>query len=321
MRLLILGAGATGGYFGGLLAKAGADVTFLVRPKRREQLGADGLTIESRDGNIATPVKAITQDQIAGPFDAVILSSKAYDLAGAIETIRPAVGETTLVVPLLNGMHHLDDLDAAFGKSRVLGGTCHISVVLEADGRIRHLSPFASLTLGPRAAAQEEGAKRLHNELVRGGFDARYSDNVIGAMWEKWILLATLAGSTCLMRASIGEIVRANGTQFISGMLDECCAVAKATGYPPRPAAESGARATLTEPKSNISASMRRDIERGARIEADHIVGDLISRGREHAIATPLLDIAYIHLQAYQNGLRGTPIAKELTLSAKATAR
>jgi 2-dehydropantoate 2-reductase len=300
MRLLILGAGATGGYFGGLLAKAGADVTFLVRAKRREQLARDGLKIESRDGDVATPVKAITQDEIAGPFDAVILSPKAYGLADAIDTVRPAVGEKTFVLPLLNGMHHLDDLDAAFGKSRVLGGTCHISVVLEPDGRIRHLSPFASLTLGPRAAAQEEGAKRLHSELARGGFDARYSDKVIGAMWEKRILLATLAGSTCLMRASIGEIVRANGTQFISGMLDECCAVAKASSYPPRPAAESGARTTLTDPKSNISASMRRDIERGARIEADHIVGDLISRGREHAVATPLLNIAYIHLQAYQ---------------------
>jgi len=304
MRLLILGAGATGGYFGGLLAKAGADVTFLVRSKRREQLTHDGLKIESRDGNVVTPVKAITRDEIAGPFDAVILSSKAYDLADAIETIRPAVGEQTLVLPLLNGMRHLDDLDAAFGKSCVLGGTCHISVVLDPDGKIRHLSPFASLTLGPRTATQEEGAKRLHNELARGGFDARYSDNVIGAMWEKWIFLATLAGSTCLMRASIGEIIDAHGAQFNASMFDECCAVSAASGSPPRPAAEAGARKTLTDPKSNISASMRRDIERNARIEADHIVGDLINRGRKHAIATPLLDIAYIHLQAYQNGLQ-----------------
>lgn len=304
MRILILGAGATGGYFGSLLANAGADVTFLVRPNRREQIARDGVRIESREGNVATAVKAITQDEITAPFDAVILSSKAYDLAGAIETVRPAVGEKTLIVPLLNGMRHLDDLDIAFGKSRVLGGTCHISVVLEPDGRIRHLSPFASLTIGPRLSAQEEDAKRLHGELARGGFDARYSDNVIGAMWEKWILLATLAGSTCLMRASIGEIVHVGGKQFISSMLDECCAVAKASGYPPRPAAESGARATLTDPKSNISASMRRDIERGNRIEADHIVGDLIRRGHELGAQTPMLELAYIHLQAYQNQLQ-----------------
>jgi 2-dehydropantoate 2-reductase len=103
------------------------------------------------------------------------------------------------------------------------------------------------------------------------------------------------------MRASIGEIVRAGGAQLISDMLDECCAIAKASGYPPTSAADSGARTTLTDPNSNISASMRRDIERGNRIEADHIVGDLISRGRELGVPSPMLDVAYLHLQAYQN--------------------
>jgi 2-dehydropantoate 2-reductase len=305
MRILILGAGATGGYFGGLLVKAGVDVTFLVRPKRREQLVRDGLKIESPQGNIATPVNAITRDELAAPFDVVILSSKAYGLAGAIETIRPAVGESTLVLPLLNGLRHLDDLDAAFGPSRVLGGTCHISVVLGEDGTIRHLSPFASLTQGPRTDKQKGGSARLHKELVRGGFEARHSDDIIGAMWEKWVLLATLAGSTCLMRSSIGEIVRADtGSQFISNMLDECCAVAKVSGHPPHAAAEAGARTTLTDPQSNISASMLRDIQRGGEIEADHIVGDLIRRGAEHGVPTPLLQIAYIHLQAYQNRIR-----------------
>jgi 2-dehydropantoate 2-reductase len=233
--ILILGAGATGGYFGGLLAKAGVDVTFLVRPKRREQLARDGLKIESPTGNVATAVKAITRDEISSPFDVIIISAKAYDLADAIDTIRPAVGEETLILPLLNGMRHLDDLDAAFGQSSVLGGTCHISVVLDADGKIRRLSPFASLTFGARIPAQKESASLIHQELARGGFDARNSENVIGAMWEKWVLLATLAGSTCLMRASIGEIVRTDrGAQLISGMLDECCAVAKASGHPPR---------------------------------------------------------------------------------------
>lgn len=305
MRILILGAGATGGYFGGLLAKAGVDVTFLVRPKRREQLARDGLKIESPAGNVATPVKALTRDEISSAFDVIIISAKAYGLADAIETIRPAVGEKTLILPLLNGMSHLDDLDKAFGQPRVLGGTCHISVVLDADGKIRRFSPFASLTFGARIPAQKESASLIHQELARGGFEAGNSENIIGAMWEKWVLLATLAGSTCLMQASIGEIVRTDGGErLISGMLDECCAVAKASGHAPRATAESGARATLTDPKSSISASMRRDIERGNRIEADHIVGDLIRRGREHWIQTPLLGIAYVHLQAYQNRLR-----------------
>jgi 2-dehydropantoate 2-reductase len=302
MRILILGAGATGGYFGGLMTKAGADVTFLVRARRRDQLQKDGLKIKSHLGDVTTPVTAITQDEISGPFDAVILSSKSYGLANAMDATRPAVGEQTLILPLLNGMRHLDDLDRVFGQSRVLGGTCHISVALEDDGTIRHLSPFASLTQGPRTADQREGAARLQKELERGGFDARYSDDIIGTMWEKWFFLATLAGSTCLMRASVGEIVRTDeGEQFISKMLAECSAVAKACGHPPQDAAQSNARATLTDRQSNISASMLRDIQRGRQIEGDHIVGDLIRRGREKSVPTPALDVAYVHLQAYQN--------------------
>jgi 2-dehydropantoate 2-reductase len=231
MRILILGAGATGGYFGGKLAQAGVDVTFLVRENRRQQLARDGIRIESSLGNLETPVKAITQDEITGPFNVVILSAKAYGLKGAIESIRPAVGETTLVLPLLNGLKHIDELDAAFGPARVLGGTCHLSVVLEDDGRIRHLTPYASLTQGPRVPEQETASALLHKELLRGGFEARHSDDVIGAMWEKWVLLATLAGSTCLMRASIGEIVRTDtGGPLISKMLDECAAVSAASG-------------------------------------------------------------------------------------------
>lgn len=309
MRILILGAGATGGYFGGRLAKAGVNVTFLVRERRREQLAHDGLTIESPLGDVATPVAAITRDQLRDTFDTVIVSAKAYDLAAAIETIRPAVGASTRVLPLLNGMRHLDDLDHAFGPERVLGGTCHISAVLEEDGRIRHLGSFASLTEGPRVPSQRVFSSRLHEELSRGGFEARRSDDVIGAMWEKWVLLATLAGSTCLMRASIGEIVRATGgAKFISDMLDECCTVATAGGHQPRSVATSIVRPTLTDPSSDISASMLRDMERGGRIEADHIIGDLIRRGRELGVETPLLEIAYVHLQAYQNRLKSASV-------------
>jgi 2-dehydropantoate 2-reductase len=302
MRILILGAGATGGYFGGLLANAGADVTFLVRPKRSEQLKSDGIRIKSHLGDVTTPVKAITRDEVDGAFDAIVLSNKAFGLADAIDTIRPAVGSTTLILPLLNGMRHLDDLDATFGEARVLGGTCHLSVVLDEDGTIRHLSPYASMTQGPRTADQKEAAERLQKELERGGFEARYSDDIVATMWDKWFFLATLAGATCLMRASVGEIVRANGgEQFILRMLDECAAVAKACGYEQKPAAQSAACATLTDRQSSIAASMLRDIERGNRIEGDHIVGDLIRRGREHGVPTPLLDVAYVHLEAYQN--------------------
>lgn len=302
MRLLFLGAGATGGYFGGRLANAGADVTFLVRPKRRDQLARDGLRIESPLGNVGISVNAITQDEIVAPYDVVVVSAKAYDLASAIDAIRPAVGDNSLVLPLLNGLKHLDDLDAAFGAARVLGGTCHISATLTGEGTIRQFTPLASLTQGPRRDSQRQASAELHAVLSNGGFDAHRSDDIIAAMWEKWFFLAALASSTCLMRAPVADIARGdNGPAFMTSVLNECTAVATASGYPPPDQSLNFARQHLCDPASPLSASMLRDIERGAEIEADQIVGDLIRRGRKNGIATPLLDIAFLHLQAYRN--------------------
>jgi len=304
MRILILGAGATGGYFGGMLARADADVTFLVRDKRAASLARDGLRIESAKGSFTTPVKTVTATNLTADYDAVILSCKAYDLDTAIEAIRPGVGAGTLVLPLLNGMSHIDALDAAFGAARVLGGTCHISVTMTDDGTIRHFSPFDALTLGARGAEQSARCTALHTELARGGFEARLSHAVIGAMWEKWVLLATLAGMTCLMRGNIGEIVATKyGAQQINAMLDECCAVASASGHAPRPESVAATRNVLTDPKSSMAASMLRDLQRASRIEADHIIGDLIARGALASIPTPLLATAYTHVQVYQNRL------------------
>ncbi|WP_045835102.1 2-dehydropantoate 2-reductase [Hyphomicrobium sp. 99] len=305
MRILFLGAGATGGYFGGRLAKAGGDVTFLVRPKRRDQLIRDGIKIESPVGNLTTPVKAITREEISAPYDAVILSSKAYDLSDAIETIRPAVGENTLVLPLLNGLKHLEALDDAFGAPRVLGGMCQISVTLTDDGTIQHFGPFAAVTLGPRLAEQKTASAKLHDVLAKG-FDARYSDDVIAAMWGKWFFIAALASSTCLMRATVGEINRTeNGREFLANIVSECVAIATANGYPPEQAMLEFTKSLMSDSNSKISASMLRDIERGGRIEAEQIVGDIVRRGRAQNVATPLLETALIHLQAYEN--RFTP--------------
>lgn len=304
MHILILGAGATGGYYGGRLAKAGCDVSFLVRPARAAILARDGLRVESPKGDIHTPVMAIVREQIVEPFDAIILSCKSYDLDSAIDTIRPAVGPDTLVLPLLNGMSHIDALDAAFGPDRVLGGTCHISVTLTDEGTIRHLTTYNSLTFGPRAPSQSKRCDALHELLLRGGFEVRLSTDIIGAMWEKWVLLATLAGMTCQMRGNIGEICSTkNGAAQISSMLDECCEVAIATGSTPRKEAVEAARTVLTDPTSKMAASMLRDLQRGARIEADHIIGDLLSRGVAAGVPAPLLASAYTHLEVYQNRL------------------
>ena len=214
MRFLILGAGATGGYFGARLAAAGADVTFLVRDRRRGQLAARGLTVKSGFGDFNAQVKTITQSDDLKGYDIVMLSCKAYDLEAAIDAIRPAVGAQTLVLPLLNGIKHLDALDAAFGRERVLGGSCHLSVTLDAEGTIHHLNKLHLLTFGPREPGQAASCKTLLGIFQAANFDTKLRDDVMQAMWDKWVLLASLASLTCLFRASVGDMTLRFGRQW-----------------------------------------------------------------------------------------------------------
>ena len=304
MKILILGAGATGGYYGGRLAASGADVTFLVRPKRAAQLAADGLVIESSFGNLKTPVRAVTADLLSGRHDVVILSCKAYSLEQSIEAVRPAVGPATLVLPLLNGLRHLDTLDAAFGRDLVLGGSCHLSVSLADDGTVRHLNQLHLLTYGPRTPTQKKTCEALYPILAGAGFDVKLSANIVQSMWDKWVLLASLAALTCLFRASIGEISSATGGRdLMLSAIDECRSVAKASGDELSPDHLTLIRTLLTDPNSPVVASMLRDMQRGGPIEGDHIVGDMLARGQAAGLEMPVLGAAYANLQCYQNRL------------------
>jgi 2-dehydropantoate 2-reductase len=306
MRTLIVGAGATGGYYGARLAESGADVTFLVRPARAEKLAANGLVLRSPLGDLhlAAP-PTVTADTLvqAGAFDLVLLSCKAYDLDSAIADLAPAVGPQTAILPLLNGMSHLDALDAKFGPERVLGGSCAIAATLAPDGAIRHMSELCSITYGERDGSRSTRIEAI-DDLMRGlKFQARLSDVILVEMWEKWVFLATLAGATTLMRAAVGDIVAApGGAAFVAALHTECTAVAAASGFAPRGVVAERARAQLTAAGSTFTASMLRDIENGGRIEADHVIGDLIDRGRRLApeAAFPMLEQVYAGLKAYE---------------------
>jgi 2-dehydropantoate 2-reductase len=309
MKILVLGAGATGGYFGGRLTASGADVTFLVRPQRLEMLKKNGLSIESTFDNIKTPVKAVTRELVRESYDLVLLSAKSYDLDSAIDAIRPAMGTNSQILPLLNGIRHLDVLDEAFGKHRVLGGMCHLSVTLAPDGVVRHLNALHLLTYGPRVASQDKLCRAVKPVFEHAGFEAKLPDNVIQAMWGKWVLMATLAGMTCLMRASVGEIMGTrDGRALMLALLDESRAIAAACGEEPAPDAIAHIAGLLTDPASQVVASMRRDMQKGAQIEGDQIVGDMLARGEAKGVAAPLMRIAYANLQAYQNRSPRQPI-------------
>ena len=306
MRTLIVGAGATGGYYGARLAESGADVTFLVRPARAEKLAANGLVLHSPLGDLhlAAP-PTVTADRLAqaGSFDLVLLSCKAYDLDSAVNDLAPAMAAGTAILPVLNGMSHLDALDARFGAERVLGGSCAIAATLAPDGAIRHMSELCSITYGERDGSRSARIEAV-DALMRGlKFQPRLSDTILLEMWEKWVFLATLAGATTLMRAAVGDIVAApGGADVIAALHAECTEVAAASGYPPRGVVAERARAQLTTPGSTFTASMLRDIEGRGRIEADHVIGDLLARGRRllPEAAFPKLEQVYAGLKAYE---------------------
>lgn len=301
MRILVVGAGAIGGYFGGRLLEAKRDVTFLVRPRRAAQLASAGLVIRSPKGDLALPdPPTIQSDALREPFDLIILSCKAYDLHEAIESLAPAVGSKTAILPLLNGMRQLDAIDERFGDGHALGGLCLISTTLDPEGRILHLNDLHGLTYGERDGSRSARVEAIASTFSGARFDARFSETILQEMWEKWVFIAAAAGISCLMRATIGDIVAGGGAKIAMSLAEECAAIAARKGFAPGEAAMRRIRAMLTMPGSGMTASMLRDIEHGARIEADHIIGDLLARDEPDGADSPLLAIVNAHLKTYE---------------------
>jgi 2-dehydropantoate 2-reductase len=301
MRILVVGAGALGGYFGGRLKEAGRDVTFLVRPRRAEQLAKTGLIVHSPKGDINIPAPpTVFAEHLSAPFDLILLSCKAYDLQGAMDSFAPAVGANTAILPLLNGMRHMDLLAARFGAAAVLGGQCVISATLDGEGRILHLNDLHFLSFGEQNGAKSPRVAAIAADFSGAKFDSQLSTAILQEMWEKWAFIAAAAGISCLMRGAFGDIAAAGGSQYASDMFAECCAIAVRSGFAPGETAVKRSIGMLTAAGSPIAASMLRDIERGARVESDHIVGDLLQRGGGRPGDYPLLEIAYAHLRTYE---------------------
>jgi 2-dehydropantoate 2-reductase len=311
MKLLILGAGGIGGYFGGRLAESGADVTFLVRQKRREQLQRDGLVVESPLGDIRMPVKTVLAEELKPDYDIVILSCKAYDLDSSMDAIAPAMRgreapsskgtSRCAVVPQLNGIAHLDRLDARFGREQVMGGVAQINVTLKRDGTVAHMDKLARFVFGERDRKATARAQALADAFAKTTADWKLSEDIEQDMWEKVAFLSALAATTCLFRGNVREIIAAPGgkeamLRVIAGNIE----IARKEGHPPRQAAIDFARGRLTDPEGLWSASMLRDMEGGGQVEADHIVGYMLEKARKHGVDDTILSLAYTHLKAYE---------------------
>jgi len=300
LKILIVGAGAVGGYFGARLAAAGRDVTFLVRPNRAAALRAQGLQVKSPLGDLTLQPKLVIAEDLSGPFQLIFLSVKAYALEAAMKDFAPAVGPNSLILPVLNGMAHMARLEARFGRDALIGGACRIAVTLQ-DGVIRQLMPLQQIGYGELDGAESERVRAVDAAMQGVGFDASISSTILPDMWEKWVQLASLGGANCLLRGSIGEIVAAPGGQATAlAILQEAADVARSCGYPPSDRFMSTATTSLTQPGSPRASSMYRDLKGGAAVEVDAILQDLVDRGHANGVNTPLLRAAAAQLHLYQ---------------------
>jgi 2-dehydropantoate 2-reductase len=301
LRILVVGAGGVGGYFGGRLLEAGQDVTFLVRKERASEMVRTGLKISSRFGDVAFKKPPILlADELTEPFDLILLTCKAYDLDNAMASFADAVGPSTAILPLLNGILHLETLDARFGCQRVLGGACYISASRGAEGEIVHKNDVHMIVFGTRNGARNPQPEAIATAFKGSKFEYRQTDMILQEMWEKWVFVAALAGITCLMRASIGDIAKAGASELAVTMFDECAMIATSQGFSPRAEFLDRTRQIFIAPESPLTASMLHDIEKNAPVEADHILGDLLRRSDSSKRGKLLLQVAYAHLKAYE---------------------
>jgi 2-dehydropantoate 2-reductase len=300
MKILVLGAGAIGGYFGGRLAESEADVTFLVRPKRREQIARDGLVIDSPIGNARIAANTILAEELKPGYDLVLFTCKAYDLESAMDAIAPAMRDGCAVLPLLNGLAHLDRLDARFGAANVIGGTCQINAGLAPDGTVKHMEPLNRIVFGERDGAKSARTQAFADALAKSTIDWTWSEDILQDLWEKLIFLSALAATTCLFRGNVGEVMAAlDGKAIVARCFEANVAIAAAEGRAPRAKMLTWALDRLTRPGPQ-SASMLRDMEAGKPVESDHIVGYMLALARKHGIDDTVLGMAHAHLKTYE---------------------
>ena len=302
MRILVVGAGATGGYFGARLAQAGQDVTFLLREKRALAVQRDGLTVHSPHGDFHFQPSVLQASQLTGPYDLILLTVKSFGLEAAIKDIAPVVGEDTMILPVLNGMKHIETLSQRFGEHALLGGLCKINATLDADGHIHQMTPMHQIYYGELSGEKTARIQRVDQAFKEAGFEAFLSETIMTDLWEKWLLLCSFGAITCTMHGNIGQVASApGGTEFATGIVNEALTTMKAFGYAERAAAVAKVKEAVTDKYSEQTSSMYRDMTQGNPVEADQIVGDLVERAIRVGINVPLLQAAYTHLCVYQN--------------------
>jgi 2-dehydropantoate 2-reductase len=302
MRILVVGAGAIGGYFGGRLMEKGEDVTFLVREKRKIQLEENGLNIESIHGDIHLKPRILLSGEITGDFDVILLSTKSYQLQSAIVDIRPYVSDHTMILPLLNGISHIEELIGNFGEEKILGGLCFIESTLDDHGKVIQTSPAHDFVFGEISGEKTERIFALQETFAGTKADFRLSENIEQEMWHKYLFITTLSGVTSLFRSPIGPIRdQVYGRKKTHSLLQEVSSIMRRIQAPLADNAEEVQLNKLMQLSYQMKSSLQRDMEKRVPTEAEHLFGYLIQLARKTDLATPILDAVYANLKIYES--------------------
>ncbi|RXG11150.1 2-dehydropantoate 2-reductase [Bacillus cereus] len=301
MRILVLGAGGVGGFFGGRLVEKGEDVTFLVRSKRKKQLEERGLVIRSVNGDFSFQPKLITKEDRTAPFDVILFSTKAYHLNEAIQDLKPFVGESTVIIPLLNGIAHVSLLQKEFGEEKVIGGLCFIETTLNDEGEIVQTSAANRLVFGEMKSQHAEKIKHVSKAFAGTKSSFVLSENITQDMWHKYLFITVMSGVTTLMRAPIGPIRESEGGRdFIQNLFEECMQIMRCIGAPIKDNIVQEHMKTMDKISYNMKSSMQRDMEKGSSIEGTHLQGYLLDVAQQFSIEAPLLGAVYQNLKVYE---------------------
>ena len=297
MKILILGAGAIGGFFGAHLMKSGANVSFLVREKRKDELKKSGINIFSINGELKVNPKLLDKNLSGQHFDVIILTNKSYDLIESIREIKPYVNKT-VIIPLLNGMAHYEILDKEFGKEKIFGGTAYISTAMNNYGSIQQITSRASIKFGPRTQKNINIANEFYEICKETEFECDFSDHIELDLWRKYVLIGATAASTVLFQKPLGEICDTTyGKSLIIEIHEECKKIVLSKGY------DIGIEATnynlklITDKDSLLKASMLRDFESGKKTECEHILGYLIELAERNNLQCDLIKAAHTRIQ------------------------
>lgn len=304
MRIAVMAAGAVGGYFGARLAQAGHEVAFVARGRQLEALRAHGLRVESPLGDMHLPnVEATDEPAKIGTVDLVLFSVKLWDTLEAAEAIKPLLGADTAVASFQNGVVKDDILRQALGGGHVIGGVCYIAATIAEPGVIRHSGTIQKLVFGEYGGSLSPRVGQFRDACADSGIDAEISDQIERAIWEKFVFLVGVSGTTCLARSPIGPIRgHPRSRAFLHDVMEEVVQVARAQAVP-LPADYADERLAFTDTlPATMTSSMHHDLENGNRLEVAWLSGDVVERGARLGVPTPCNRAIFDILSIYSAG-------------------